>query len=377
MSEPFLIPKIPSGAEYYITPVFWSKHKDTGPSRTAAIGSRQEAFLNRIQIVDPRPKRWPRRRKQYQRFGPEILEIDDAIIRAPAGQILCSTAIFKSYHRHGGVVAWSKHLNDLREKIDQYDQDDRFHLRVYVGQSRWEGLHEAGLLKSKTTDFVKMKDSSTGWNIGNMWRILAMQDRNYEYVYFQDVHWRGDLEEHFGRIHFAFRDTDVAVAAALVPSMTKGRDYVTNFDDLDDWAWGYYPPVMYMMPPDMYVKTKIFEWYTRPSELPAFDLVALILYLFNKEPICQMYDPELNWWTYTQPYAQPYQLSDTAEQILFNLTPKLKMKLWIEAQMDWYREGYRRNGCNFFWKRLIEDLGCDLYYKNGEIFDWNRLCENS
>ena len=350
MSNPFLIPRIPTSAEYYITPAFVEKYR---------CGANLIDLSNRIQVVDPR--------KLVKRpgFNRQILEVEDAIIKKPTAPILCSTAIFKSHHRHGDEQWWSKYVEDLRLQIEHYDSDKNHHLRVYVGNSMWGDLDKAGLL-TQNADFIKMQDSSTGWNIGNMWRILAMTDTTYEYIYFYDVHYRHDLEARTEQItKDAFENTDLGISAALVKPPTSRFAFLIEHahEPFIDISSHFYLPIMSMLPIANFLKTKIFNWYVQPQKagISHEELTNTILLVMKQKQIFQLYDPELNRWTYMQPHYQIYQEADSAEKIMFYFMDRVKMKLWIEDEdIPWYQAGYKQFGDGFFMKRLLGQIPCDL-----------------
>jgi hypothetical protein len=298
-------------------------------------------------------------------FNQSILEIEDAIIQKPTTPILCSTSIFKSHHRHGNEEWWCKFVEDLRLKIAHYDDDSEQHLCVYVGNSMWGDLDRAGLL-TQNADFIKMQDSSTGWNIGNMWRILAMTNTAYEYVYFHDLHYRHDLALMNKLItEEVFENTDAAIAAALVEPPTRDLTFLLTLPHsfFGEISTHFYLPIMLMVPIESFLKTKIFEWHVRPERLQFSnqDLLKTISLVMNQKSIFQLYDPVLNRWTYMQPHYQIYQEADSAEKIMFYFMDKIKMKLWIKDEyISWYEAGYKQFGDDFFMKRLIDQIPCDL-----------------
>ena len=370
MPNPFLIPKIPDDAEYYITPAFFEKS-----------GTSKLDLANHLQVVDPRFGKGFSNRFRSKHFDPSILEIEDAIISKAVSPILCSTAIFKSHHRQGSEEWWQKYVNDIKKKIDHYASSDYAQLRIYVGNSMWQDLDDASILKSPGVDFIKMKDSSMGWNIGNMWRILALTDYSYDYIFFQDVHYRPNLERLAKQLtEEVFANTDAPIAASLVDPPTRYLTFLMRLPNkfYNDIMTHFYLPIVQMLPIESFLKTKIFQWYRGPRELPFTNLASIILNCLNRRPLTQIYDSELNRWTYMQQHCQMYQEADSAEKIMFFLSKTLKMKLWIrDEHLDWYRRGYKAFGDNFFWKRMIEQVNCDFMcsHNGGKPFDWRQLTD--
>ena len=355
MPIPFFIPRIPNSAEYTIMPRFFSCHRKRGPV----------LFANTLRVVDSRFDANFVNPFPSHQFDKSILEVEDAIISKPVSPILCSTSIFKSLHRERTKRWWKKYVNDIKEKIEEYSSDDRFQLRIYVGNSMWSSLDEAGLLSSPNVDFIKMKDSSSGWNIGNMWRILALTDYSYDYVFFDDVHFSTTLNERYNIINQAFTNTDVPIAAGLVGPPTRYLTFLikTPQSFWDDISSHFYLPIVEMFPIESFLKTSIFSLCRGPEKLPFTDFPSIIMDCLNKNPLTQIYDLALNRWTYMQPHCQMYQEADSAEKIMFFLSKVVKMKLWIcDEHLEWYKQGYKKFGDNFFWKRLIEQVNCDLTY---------------
>ena len=359
MTTPFLIPRIPTSAEYYITPAFVAKH-----------GIELVTFANRIQVVDPCPI------PKQNGFGSEILEIEDAILQKPSCPALGSTAIFKSHHRHGDVDWWAKYIDDLRIKIEHYASAPNFHLRVYVGNSMWDDLDRTGLL-TENADFIKMRNSSTGWNIGNMWRILALTDKTYDFVCFEDLHHRHDLKKKYRQLakDEIFANTDAPIAASLVPPPNRYHSFLVQQPQSmwDEIERHYYLPVMSMLPIANFLKTKIFEWFIRPQQLAltGAELEDIILRVMNEKQSYKLYDPDFNRWTYMQPFYQFCQQADSAEQVMFYFMRKIKMKLWVrDEHIKWYKDGYKRFGNNFFMKRLMDQIPCDWKVGHLGMEEW-------
>ena len=366
MPIPFFILRIPDSAEYTITPRFFTCHSKRYP----------DLFANTLQVVDPRFDANFVNPFPSHQFDKSILEVEDAIISKPVSPILCSTSIFKSIHQMRTARWWEKYVNDIKEKIELYSSDDRFQLRIYVGNSMWPSLDEAGLLSSPNVDFIKMKDSSSGWNIGNMWRILALTNYSYDYVFFDDVHFRKTLDERYDVINQVFTNTDAPIAAGLVSPPTRYLTFLIKSPQSfwDDMSSHFYLPIVEMFPIESFLKTLIFSLYRGPEKLPFTDFPSIIMDCLNKNPLTRIYDLVSNRWTYMQSYCQMYQEADSAEKIMFFLSKVVKMKLSIRKKdLEWYKQGYKEFGDNFFWKRLIEQVNCDLGYMHegyNPLDDW-------
>ena len=355
MPNPFFIEKIPETADYYLPPIFLNEN----------LGD-IEGLTDRIQVVDRRFNEVLPPLTSSVQFGTSIFEIEDKIESRPISPVLCSTSIFKSCFRASNEERWRGYIQELQDKIEYFETTPFQQLRVYVGNSMWSDLDKAGVLKSKNVDFIKMKESSTGWNIANVWRVMALTDYSYDYVYFDDVHVQAPqriCRVTFEIIQGVFADTDVSIVSALVTPPTQYHTFliVLPFDFISDIKHHFYQPILQIVPIDAFLKTMIFDWYRGPRELPSMNLPFILLSCLNQHPLTEVYDPELNGWTYLQPLVQTYQDGDISEKIMFYLSKLVKSRLWFfDEDFSWYLEGYKKSGDDFFWKRLIEDINCDL-----------------
>ena len=367
--RPFFIGEIPDTADYYLPPVLLKRNRDD-----------LQRLTDKIQVVDPRFSDFNPQPTQSIQYAPSIFDIVDRIESHSVAPVLCSTSIFKSYHRGRHEESWKGYIKELQDKIAYFATTPYQQLRVYASNSMWQDLDDAGVLKSQNVEFVKMRDSSTGWNIGNMWRILALTDYRYDYVYFDDVHVSAPQRRHavtFERFQGLFANTDAVIASLLVAPPTQYHTFLTVLppDFFFDISDHFYQPIVQIIPIDAFLKTMIFDWYRGPQKLPPMDLPYILLSCLNQHPLTQVYDPELNGWTYLQPVAQMYQDVDSAEKIMFYLSKLVKLKLWFYgANLSWYLEGYKKSGDDFFWKRMIGDVNCELTFGDRQqVFAWSEL----
>ena len=367
MTTPFFIEKIPETADYYLPPTFFRNNLHDA-----------EGLIDRIQVVDPRFNESLSNPFSSRQFDASIFEIEDMIESEPVAPVLCSTSIFKSFHQGRNEEKWRGYIQELQDKIEYFETTPFQQLRIYTGNSMWSDLDKAGVLKNKNVDFIKMKDSSTGWNIANTWRVMALTDYSYDYVYFDDVHVfspQRNSDVTFETIQEVFSDTDASIASALVEPPTQYHTFLTVLpsDFISDIKHHFHQPIVQIVPIDAFLKTMIFNWFRGPQQFPFTDMPSILLSCLNQHPLTQVYDPELNGWAYLQPVVQTYQDVDASEKVMFYLSRLVKLKLWIcHGDLSWYCEGYKKSGDSFFWKRLIEDVNCDLKF-GGNDSDWTEM----
>ena len=184
---PFFINKIPEGAEHYSRDQFFNYF----------VPGKEEQFLPEIQVVDTRVTAedltdWAT--TPAPSHLSEMFEIKDIQESSDSADALCSLSLFKMEvdKLHTGK-SFQVYLDGLKEWIEVFRA--RRHaqkLRVYVGNSAWDDLYAQNVLSAKHVDFVRMSQSSCFTEIGVLWRFLAFDDYNYEYVYIEETDGHGD-----------------------------------------------------------------------------------------------------------------------------------------------------------------------------------------
>ena len=186
MEVPFFIDKIPPGAEYYPRGEFFRYF----------VPQRAAEFLSGLQILDTRININDLTDWRYTNAPDHLMEcfaIEDIQTSNQCGEALCSLSLFKMEREelHTGKP-FQLYVDGLRFWIDVFRNSRKSQtLRVYVGNSAWDELHRQGILEAKDVDFVKMKHSSAKTEIGVLWRYLAFDDYDYEYVYIEETDGEG------------------------------------------------------------------------------------------------------------------------------------------------------------------------------------------
>ena len=71
--------------------------------------------------------------------------------------------------------------------VDYHERSPETVLRFYVSSEAWEAVAARGLMGREHTQFYKMHHASENSQIGTMWRLLALDDKDYEYAIQTDV----------------------------------------------------------------------------------------------------------------------------------------------------------------------------------------------
>lgn len=80
-----------------------------------------------------------------------------------------------------------KLINGVETLINHLDRSEETVLRFYVSPEAWEAIAARGLFNQEHTQFYKMRHASEASQVGTMWRLLALDDSDYEYAIETDV----------------------------------------------------------------------------------------------------------------------------------------------------------------------------------------------
>ena len=124
---------------------------------------------------------------------------------------------------HLGRVTTEKHENliqGVRELIEFPERCPETLLRFYVSSEAWERLSQEGLLHAKDVEFYKMVYSSEDSQLGSIWRMLALFDKEFQWAI----------------------ETDVGVGEKWILARIADWDRQLFYDWLEkntgrDWAW--------------------------------------------------------------------------------------------------------------------------------------------
>ena len=80
-----------------------------------------------------------------------------------------------------------KLIDGVEVLINHPERSQETVLRFYVSAEAWEVISARGLLNRKHTQFYKMQHASEDSQIGTMWRLMVLDDSDYEYAIQADV----------------------------------------------------------------------------------------------------------------------------------------------------------------------------------------------
>ena len=182
----FLIDNVPPDAVYTTRSKFVNDVDET-------------TLINTVQMVDPRFTLEDITRIEQSASPPELahfFEITEKIESSKRAECLHSFSLFKMEAEDGRGTTGKRfddYLNGLIAWVDFFDRLEHHKLRVYVGDSAWDSVYQAGLLDTQSADFYRMRDSSEHTEIGTFWRFLAFDDYDYDYVWIRETDANGEM----------------------------------------------------------------------------------------------------------------------------------------------------------------------------------------
>lgn len=132
-----------------------------------------------------------------------------------------------SQTEHQGRTTSEKHeqlIQGVRSLIEFPDRCPETLLRFYVSPEVWERLAEEGLLHAKGVEFYKMTYSSEDSQLGAIWRMLALFDKDFSWAIETDVPTKPVPEDDW--IYARIADWD----------RQTFKDWLEKNTDRD-WAW--------------------------------------------------------------------------------------------------------------------------------------------
>ena len=179
----FYIDRLPSHCDYLCPPLFFSDPNCLGEN---------------LQIVD---NRWTAQEIQNITSSPlppgysdffEVTDIESNI--SGSENWICGfcvyfmkEAIYPGEERRVQPENHAKLIDGVEALIDFHDRSPDTVLRFYVSPEAWEAIAKRGLFNREHTQFYKMRHASEDSQIGTMWRLLVLDDSDYEYAIETDV----------------------------------------------------------------------------------------------------------------------------------------------------------------------------------------------
>ena len=183
----FYIERLPSHCDYIAPPLFFLNP----PEGPYPLGKQ-------LQIVDDR---WTAERiKQivnsplphgYSGFF-EVTDIESNVDGSENWVCGFSLYFLKECMRHDQLrrIEPSNHeklVDGVQVLVDYHERSPETALRFYVSPEAWEAIAARGLMGREHTQFYKMAHGSEDSQMGTMWRLLALDDADYEYAIQTDV----------------------------------------------------------------------------------------------------------------------------------------------------------------------------------------------
>ena len=335
-------------------------------------------LINNLQMVDPRVNHedipvLESTRSEYLR----LFEIDDKIESQHRGDALCSLCIFEQPQvRRREPFSWF--LEGLVHHINRYrDVQSNHKLRVYVGYDAWNTLHGAHIFDDAPhVDFIRMRQSCANAMIGTLWRLLAFDDYDYEFVYLDDTDKRVALDEHGNKVdiepllvdneilerRFSGLKDEVHIASAL---STGVKDLPGNFfveyphaSVLD--VLNQPTPFHHIFAPDTYYQTQIFDLTRGPLRMPFDSVVPFLCAMLDKSPKHIVFDRNSNSYSSFNEVMSCGNAYAPEEGFAFFMSKLLNIKAWFrEDSIAWLRALMERYGNRCFYRRIHEQLISD------------------
>ena len=367
MDLPFFVDKIPDGAEYCRRSEF------------------SERFtLGTFQVLDPRIQPDDLIAISERTYKPQIrsfFEIKDIQLSTMEARALCSMSIFKPSSVYKSGRSWHQYVEGLEDWIQYYRARMRVRqyqkLRVYVGDSAWDDLYRAGILKAKDVDFIRMEDSSHHTAVGQLWRFLAFDDYSYDYVYTQDVDGEGEwvdrrwqrqpkdweIVTRYGLKGLASRVGDCHIGTLMLPfPPVEHRDDSIPDDECPFFFWvqdARLSEPFFCHRLSEYMQS-VSPWVVRGNRRLPFKMVDILCYYLESDAPLTVYDPNSHCWTTIRQRHPNLNHRYIDEHWLFHLSKVIQVKN-IVRRVDYplLRKLTLKYGGTYFLKRFHDHLIAD------------------
>ena len=183
----FYIDRLPSDCEYQNTPLFFLSPDDTYDDIEASL-----------QVIDDRWKA-----EEIQKvinstlpYGySDFFEVTDIESNVDGSEnwicgfcvYFMKETIYPGEARREQPENHAKLIDGVEALIDFPDRSPSTVLRFYVSPESWEVITKRGLFDREHTQFYKMHYPSEDSQIGTMWRLMVLDDSDYEYAIQTDV----------------------------------------------------------------------------------------------------------------------------------------------------------------------------------------------
>ena len=331
---------------------------------------------NEVQMIDPRFTEADLEYINGSDYESPLLRlfgVKDKQLSKKQGDALCSTNIWRSYDGWS-MQPFSDYLDGLKNRIRHYQEVQPNHkLRVYVGDDVWDILHKEKVLEAKEVDFIRMGCSSQSSIIGLLWRLMAFDDYDYEYVYIDDSDDRTALMPNGKResITPLLVDNDILKRRMGVPNQNKevqmaaalslgAKDKYGNFFmpvDIDTEQFNTPTPIKQIFAPYTYYEGAILTVTRGSKRLPFRSIIPVLCECLNRQTTYFVYHNPTNHWTAFNAVATPLQDTAMDESWLFYMSKLIDIKMWIRPEsMSYVEHLFEWYGQNNFFQRIHEQM---------------------
>ena len=365
-----------------------------------------DLLLNEIQVVDPRWDLGDLDTGVPSAIA-DLFEIQDMQLSKDKGEALCSVSLFKP----SGVIQkrkasvgkdWQTYLEGLQFWIEYYRQVlPNRKLRVYVGDDVWDELYSAKILEARDVDFIRMLDSSRNHGVGQLWRHLALDDYDYEYVYIEDIDGRGSVEDGkwvklIDPVHYALRDTDdklkkfvdvdyAHIGTGLTWTPNEFEDYRTGKISRSDELTFFVPIDIPEMDNDYALIQRLCRfnlswspWIVRgPRRLPC-EIKRILCRYVNEGTHRILYHPRLNRWSTFREVFPNLCGIPLDEEWLFYASKLFRLKYYVLSdRLPLMKSILKRYGRDCLvrrmYKQILENGSYIQVFETGEDFSFDLL----
>ena len=285
-----------------------------------------------------------------------MFEVKDEIKGRRNAEVLLSLCLYHlEFSKNARGRPFEVYLNGLKQWIDYMESDEGKHemLRVYVADDCWDLLQKEGIFKHKDFDFVRMQLSSKHSYLGTLWRYLAFDDYNYEYVYIEETDGHNYLGDD-GRWHLRFE-----IGGYGVPRfrrLPKNYHFYTSILE---------PPLQAksgIIPPREIVGLSTHIRLVTPHltrcgcKLPV-DMQTLLAWDWSMPEELVAYMPSQNVWTRFPLLLHVRRGYDGYFNFPISKITRSYLRLLLD--LDTLRDLYLRHGDNWYYKRMFDDLRAD------------------
>lgn len=179
----FYIERLPSDCEYQAPPLFFFEPNPLG---------------HQFQVVDDRwtPQEMERILASPLPYGySDLFAFTDIESNVDGSENwICGFSLYfmkatfyEGQERRESPETHQKLVDGVEVLVDYHERSPETVLRFYVSPEAWEAVAARGLFNREHTQFYKMQHGSEDSQVGTMWRLLALDDSDYEYAIQTDV----------------------------------------------------------------------------------------------------------------------------------------------------------------------------------------------